>query len=130
MNDDTKDFISQWIKKAEEDLTVVNKLTEFEIIASSAVCFHCQQAVEKFLKAFLTAYDKEIVRTHNIEFLLSECSEIDKDFAEIDPENLTDFGVDIRYPGDFYSPSDDEVKNYIHIAYQIKSLVESKIPKK
>jgi HEPN domain-containing protein len=53
MNQDTIDFIKQWLYKANEDLLVVNKLTEFEIIASSSVCFHCQQAVEKFLKAFL-----------------------------------------------------------------------------
>lgn len=130
MNDYTKDFVSQWIKKAEEYLTVVNKLTEFEIIASSAACFHYQQAAEKYLKAFLIANDKEIIRTHNIEFLLSECSEIDHNFEQIDPENLTDFGVEIRYPGDFYSPSEKEVKTYIHITYQIKDLVESKILKK
>lgn len=127
MNDDTKDFINQWIKKAEEDLTVIKKLTEFEIVASSAVCFHCQQAVEKYLKAFLIANEREIYRTHNIEFLLSECSEIDRDFSEIDPLNLTDFGVDVRYPGDFYTPSDADVRIYTDMAFQIKDLVKSKI---
>jgi HEPN domain-containing protein len=62
MNRDTVDFIKQWIQKANEDLFVVNKLTEYEIIATSSVCFHCQQAVEKFLKAFLIANGVEIIR--------------------------------------------------------------------
>jgi HEPN domain-containing protein len=127
MNSETRDYLNHWIKKAEEDITVIQKLTEFEIIASSAVCFHCQQAVEKFLKAFLIANNKEIVRTHNIEFLLAECSDIDKDFEKIDPLNLTDFGVDIRYPGDFCYPSEQEVIIYSNLALQIKNLVKSKI---
>ena len=100
MNNSTEEFVKQWLLKANEDLLVVDKLTEYEIIATSSVCFHCQQAVEKFLKAFLIAHDIEIKRTHNIEFLLSECADIDSDFTYIDPKELRDFGVDARYPGD------------------------------
>ncbi len=104
MKQATKDFIKQWLLKANEDLLVVQKLTESEIVATSSICFHCQQALEKFLKAFLIANNIEIKRTHNIEYLLVECSEIDKEFANIDPKELSDFGVDVRYPGDFYIP--------------------------
>jgi HEPN domain-containing protein len=53
MNNDTVNFIKQWLIKANEDLLVVEKLIEFEVIANASVCFHCQQAAEKFLKAFL-----------------------------------------------------------------------------
>ena len=53
MNKETRVFVHQWISKAEEDLLVVEKLTEIEVFATSSVCFHCQQAVEKYLKAFL-----------------------------------------------------------------------------
>lgn len=88
MNKVTIDYIKQWLSKANEDLLVVSKLTEFEIIATSSACFHCQQAVEKFLKAFLIANGVETKKTHNIEFLLSECSDIDKDFADIDPKEF------------------------------------------
>lgn len=127
MNKSTIDFIKQWLAKANEDLLVIEKLTEFEIIATSSVCFHCQQAVEKFLKAFLIANEVNVKRTHNIEFLLSECSDIDKDFAEIDPKELSDFGVDARYPGDLYIPNDKETLEYKSIALKIKKLVEAKI---
>jgi HEPN domain-containing protein len=105
MNNATIEFIKQWLAKANEDLFVVKRLTDNEIIATSSVCFHCQQAVEKFLKAYLIANGVDIQRTHNIEFLLAECSDIDKDFADIDPKELSDFGVDARYPGDMYIPS-------------------------
>jgi HEPN domain-containing protein len=71
MNKETVDFIKQWLTKANEDLLVVEKLTEFEVIANASVCFHCQQAAEKFLKAFLISNGVEIRKTHNIEYLLS-----------------------------------------------------------
>jgi HEPN domain-containing protein len=127
MNKATIDFIKQWLFKANEDLLVIEKLTEFEIIATSSVCFHCQQAVEKFLKAFLIANGIDIKKTHNIEFLLSECSDIDKDFTNIDPKELSDFGVDVRYPGDMYIPDEKETLEYKNLAFEIKDFVENKI---
>ncbi len=129
MNKSIVDFIKQWLFKANEDLLVVNKLTEFEIIATSSVCFHCQQAVEKFLKAYLIANGVEIKKTHNIEYLLSECADFDKDFADIDPKELSDFGVDARYPGDMYVPGKDETLEYKNLAFEIRNLVEMKINK-
>ena len=129
MNDVTKKYIKQWLIRANEDLLVVNKLTEFEVVATSSACFHCQQAVEKYLKAFLISNGNEIKKTHNIEFLLSECEDIDSDFAKIDPKNLSDFGVDIRYPGDMFVPSDKEAIEYKKLAFTVKELVEEKINK-
>ena len=127
MNNATEGYIKQWIYKANEDILVVEKLTEHEMFAPSSACFHCQQAVEKFLKAFLIANEVEIKKTHNIEFLLSECGEIDSDFKAIEPGNLSDFGVDVRYPGDMYIPSDKETIHYKEIALSVKELVESKL---
>lgn len=127
MNNELKTYILQWINKANEDIFVIERLMEYEIIAKGAVGFHCQQATEKFLKAFLIFHEKEIMKTHNIEFLLEECGKIDSEFLTIDPKNLTDFGVEMRYPGDFYDPSESEVKEYKKIALTIKDLVTTKI---
>ena len=127
MNEATIQFIKQWLIKANEDLLVVEKLTESEIIAPASVCFHCQQAVEKFLKAFLICNNVDIQKTHNIDFLLSECADIDIDFKAISPKELSDFGVDARYPGDLYIPSSEETIEYKQIAFDIKELVENKI---
>ncbi|HZH72540.1 MAG TPA: HEPN domain-containing protein [Mariniphaga sp.] len=129
MNKATINFIRQWLVKANEDLLVVHKLTEYEIVATSSVCFHCQQAVEKFLKAFLIANGVDIKKTHSIEYLLSECSEFDNEFTNIDPKELSDFGVDVRYPGDMYVPNEDETLQYKNLAFEIKYFVESKIDK-
>lgn len=129
MNNETVQFIKQWLSKANEDLLVVQKLTETEIIAKASVCFHCQQSVEKFLKAFLITNYIDVKKTHNIEYLLSECADIDRDFDTIDPKELSDFGVDARYPGDMYIPSEEETLEYKKIAQGVKELVEEKITK-
>lgn len=127
MNQETKDYINLWILKATDDLIVIDKLTQFEVIATSAVCFHCQQVVEKYLKAYLIAHGVEIRKTHNIEFLLAQCEEFDFEFSLIDPKDLNDFGVDIRYPGDIYSPSIEETLEHKQIALEVKGLVEQKL---
>jgi HEPN domain-containing protein len=127
MNQATRDYIKQWILKAEEDLLVVSRLTAGQIVAPAAICFHCQQAAEKYLKVFLIVHEVEIRRTHNIEFLLSECCDINMVFGEIDAKNLSDYGVDIRYPGDMYIPDESEVRDSIDIAQRIKSIVENSI---
>ncbi len=129
MKEETKKYIRGWLKKANEDLTVINKLTEYEVVATSAVCFHCQQLAEKVLKAYLICNEKEIKKTHNIEYLLAECAVFDKEFAEINPKNLSDFGVDARYPGDMYIPTEEEALEYKTLAIQIKNFTEDKIKK-
>jgi len=116
MNEKENKYLKQWINKANEDLLTINRLTEGEVIAVSSVCFHCQQLVEKYLKLFLIYNRQEIERTHEIEFLLHECSRVDKDFEAIDPKNLSDFGVSVRYPDDFYLPSVDEALEYKELA--------------
>ncbi|MFA6923909.1 MAG: HEPN domain-containing protein [Bacteroidales bacterium] len=122
-----EEYLREWITKAEDDLDVINKLTEEGIVAKSAVCFHCQQLAEKYLKIFLIYKEKEFTKTHNIELLLEECSQIDKDFSTIEPKNLSDFGVNVRYPGDIYIPSDKETMEYKEIALEIRILVRLKI---
>ena len=127
MNEKEKEYLLQWKTNAQDDLLTINRLTEDEIVATSSICFHCQQLVEKYLKMFLVYHQQEIVRTHEIEYLLSECSKIDNEFECFDPKNLSDFGVAMRYPGDFYIPSNDEVLEYKEMAIQIMEFVERKI---
>jgi HEPN domain-containing protein len=85
----------------------------------------CREISKSVLNNKWSRYKK----THNIEFLLSECSDIDKDFIDIDPKELSDFGVDARYPGDLYIPTESETLEYKKLAFEIKELVEIKIYK-
>jgi len=120
MNDELKQYVLQWIEKADEDSLVVHQLFEADSIARSTIGFHCQQAAEKYLKAFLIFHGIEPERTHNLEFLLARCSDIDTIFSAIDLLNLTDYGVEARYPGDFLEPTVGEIKELIQVVDQIR----------
>ncbi len=129
MNEIEKEYINQCLFRANEDIDVINALSDNQIeLYTSTICFHCQQAVEKFLKAYLVYNRIEFPKTHDVDYLLNKCSSFEpKYFKDIDFKSLTDFGVDIRYPDDFYIPTIIETEEYIQISLKIKHLVEKKI---
>lgn len=123
------DYIEKWILKAVNDLKVAEhelRQPEDEII-TDAVCFHCQQAVEKLLKAYLVSKNIDFGKTHNLEFLLESCLKIDPDFKDMDVGNLSFYAVEIRYPDEFYMPSVAEAKECFNIASKDKDFLLKKI---
>lgn len=57
--------------------------------------------------------------------MIHQYQSIDKKAFDIDVKSITDFGVSIRYPDDFYIPSVKEALEYRDIAVEIKRVVES-----
>lgn len=94
--------VRQWLAKAEQDYALMCYLLENQTCFFSAIGFHAQQAVEKFLKALLTQHDVEFPKTHSITRLLSLLSTFDPPLAAslVDTEILSAYGVESRYPGD------------------------------
>lgn len=121
--------VNEWLKKADSDFRIIEhelRLPDEEIVIE-AVCFHCQQAIEKHLKAFLIYHKINYKKTHNIDLLLIECNKLDKDFEKIEAKNISQFGVKIRYPDDLYSPSIEEMKYYCNLTKQIRKLILVKL---
>ncbi len=127
MKDELRDYLKKWLIKANNDLTVAQHELQHENPITDVVCFHCQQAVEKFLKAFLIFKSIEPGRIHDIDYLLKRCCDIDPDFCNRDLKDLNFFGVAIRYPDDFYIPGEVETQEYVKIAKGIKHIVEAKM---
>ncbi len=67
----------------------------FEVIG-----FLCQQAVEKYMKAYLVKRGSEPEKTHDLIYLLKKCSEHNPDFMDIFTiaNNLNKYAVQTRYP--------------------------------
>jgi HEPN domain-containing protein len=65
------------------------------------VCFHCQQCAEKYLKALLQEFGLAIPRVHNLDDLLNLLLPLQSTLRRFRRGLvfLTDFAVDIRYPG-------------------------------
>lgn len=130
MNDDA---VRKWILKAENDLKIGKDEMLTEEPVTDPVCFHMQQCVEKYLKAFLIYHIKEIRKTHDIAELLTMCLEIDDTFQklfDINAHELTDFAIEVRYPDELYFPSIEETKEAIDIAEKVKEFVLKKLKEK
>ncbi len=60
----------QWLAKARNDLLNADNNLNAADIPFDTVCFHCQQAAEKVLKAYLVAQGKAYPTTHDLLHIL------------------------------------------------------------
>lgn len=127
MTKEEKEILLQWIEKAEHDLIAASILLEANPGILDIACFHCQQAIEKYLKAFLIYNSLDFIFTHNLDYLLQQCSAFDKVFIDMDLKNINVYAVRARYPHDYILPDYLEAKEYFEIANNVKELVLSRI---
>lgn len=102
MNDDVRESIRQWRAKAQSDWTTVEILSDSKLCPTETVCFHCQQFVEKLLKAALTLYGVEAPKTHDLRRLIQLAEPYLPELSRLvdSSDALTVHGVETRYPGD------------------------------
>jgi HEPN domain-containing protein/predicted nucleotidyltransferase len=102
--------VEAWIEHANVDLLTIDAILASDRIPWSSVCFHAQQAAEKYLKALIIAHWRRPHRTHDLVALLAACRDAGSPLVDVDDAcaNLTRFSTDSRYP-------DDDV-NRVHLA--------------
>ena len=123
-----REIIGQWLEKANHDLMIVERDLAHDAPVTDVACFHCQQAVEKYLKAFLVSHLVKQPRIHDIEALIRECAAFDGSFAKIQNISyLTDYAVELRYPDDFYMPSLDDAHKAFEDAKMVKDFVSVRL---
>jgi HEPN domain-containing protein len=59
-----------WLKRAKSNLQIAKAGKVFEDVLYEDLCFDCEQAVEKALKALLISIDVSFPRTHSISHLI------------------------------------------------------------
>ena len=122
------DLTAEWVEKAEGDYRVaVRESQATDPPEPDAVCFHAQQCVEKYAKAFLQERGIVFERTHNMAYLHSSCAAADSGFDEyrLDFERLEDYSVDIRYPGD--SAAEADAREAMVIAARVREFIRRKL---
>jgi len=126
--DRLKEITEQWKLKADRDLKLVEKELNTEEPLTDILCFHCQQAVEKYLKTYLISQCVKPPKTHDIAILLEECKKHDLAFSSLsDVSYLTAYSVEIRYPDDFYIPEKSELFEAYKKAIRVKEFVLMRI---
>jgi len=126
------ELVKEWLLKAEHDLKAAQKLLNSEENLNDIVCFHCQQAAEKYLKAYMVYLGIRPPKTHEIGYLITMIEEKDNKIASLKEraDILTDYAVEVRYPEDFFMPSDEETKEVLEITLEIKRYVEEQVKAK
>jgi HEPN domain-containing protein len=107
---DKQTELQQWLELAGNDLS----LAEFAAnnmwpVPYAIICFHCQQAVEKYLKWFLVLHDISPPKIHDLEELEKLCEAIDPAVSELYEKCsvLSGYAVQTRYPNEMYVEKQD-----------------------
>jgi HEPN domain-containing protein/predicted nucleotidyltransferase len=98
-----------WLDRAGEDLLMIEKGLSGDPVPWGAVCFHAQQAAEKYLKALHIRRGIRPSRTHDLAELVSRLRAAGYELPELSSacEALEDYAVDVRYPNNLL-PIPDE----------------------
>ena len=113
-----------WLRKADLDV----RAAEPPLLEDAA--FHCQQAVEKALKAFLTWHDEPFRKTHDL-------NELGQQVARLEPElepllrhaaPLTEYAWAYRYPGGLPDLTVAEVQDALGTARSVMHAIRRRLP--
>jgi HEPN domain-containing protein len=119
-----------WKKKAQGDWTTVEILLAHEQCPAEAVCCHCQQYVEKLLKALLSLHGIEAPKTHDLRRLIQLAEPLAPGISQFSSasDQLTVHGVETRYPGDSYPITSEEMDEVVKISQRIGELLLPRLP--
>jgi HEPN domain-containing protein len=93
------EIAKEWLEKAQEDYGFACASIEGTNYFAQ-ICFHFQQAAEKYLKAFIAANKLEFRAVHNLLELLEICRQKEPRIEELQDACLflNPFYIDTRYP--------------------------------
>ena len=124
MSELDKELALQWLEKARHDLFTARLVLDAEDGPTDTPCFHAQQAAEKTLKAILTAAGIRYEHSHDLMPLFDKSAslvpELDQ-FREACAQ-LSEYAVQVRYPGETADPDQAEADNAIRAAVEIFAL--------
>lgn len=89
-----------WLSHAQRDMRLATHLSSDFAEWKESICFHAQQAAEKYLKALIIARHARPARTHKLVRLVRQLRKSGLDLGDLDDDAafLSRFAVDVRYP--------------------------------
>jgi len=118
------DLVKEWFSKADSDILNIENNLKSEKVPADTVCFHSQQAAEKYLKGYLSYKEIEFEFVHDMKYLIDLAVTSDKKFEELIGvvKKLDKYSVKTRYPY-FYTPTLEEAKESYEMAVKVKDFV-------
>jgi HEPN domain-containing protein len=122
--------VRKWIEKAEHDLSNAEYVvTKKEDCPFDTVCFHCQQCIEKYLKAVLVLYGVPFPKTHDLRLLL-DLIRLNTG-VYLDPENilpLNRYTIEGRYPGDWEPITEEDADEALFMTRATREVARNCLP--
>ena len=117
----------EWIEKAEGDYRTAKWLQQAPDPVHDSICFHAQQCIEKYLKAWLQEANIHAPRTHNLEELLVLITPTLPAWSDWQPDLkiIGAYAVDPRYPGD--SRTAEDTQHAMHICDKVRQAVRTQL---
>jgi len=122
--------VGAWLTKSAHDLQAAVHLSQTEQPLLDIVVYHCQQAMEKALKGYLTFKNSPFAKTHALVPLVEQAADLDTGFEDLldHAENLSPFAWRFRYPGELLDPDEDEARHALALAREALDFVLERVP--
>jgi HEPN domain-containing protein len=119
-----------WLARAADDLQAAEQLLSGSSALPGVAVFHCQQAAEKAMKAFLAWHDVPFRKTHDLEKIGEACLAIDRALEEVVDRAvpLTEYAWKFRYPGEPASPTQNEAEASLALAGRVYHAIVARLP--
>lgn len=120
---------NDWLDKAREDMESAGVLSRYEE-CHNAAAFHCQQAIEKALKAYILLKSDILVDGHNLTWLCKRAMRYDKHFHKYLDESasLNKCYIETRYPADIpLELTNEVVARYHRMAHDMYSFIQNEV---
>ncbi len=115
---------------AQKDIKSARILFEHEA-DNEIICFHCQQAIEKYLKGYLICITGELQEGHSLVKLCKRIMKYDKTFNIFlkDMAFVNTFYIETRYPAeDPLNVSNEDTEECFKIVEILVEKVNSQLP--
>lgn len=121
--------VRAWLTKAQHGWLAAIRLFTPDCAMLDIVGFHCEQAVEKTLKAYLVSREVEFEKPHDLVWLLDLCSDCDRAFESLRQpiKPLSAYAVASLYPGPA-EPTRSQVEHALAVVEQVWDLVAQRVP--
>ena len=117
----------EWIQKAEADYDAIALHQQVASPNFDFICFHAQQCIEKYLKAWLQETNTRFAKTHDLKELLDLILPVIPDWHiwQSDFSTVSQHAVDFRYPGK--SATTEDAHHAIDVCKRVRQAVRSEL---
>jgi HEPN domain-containing protein len=121
---------SAWLQRTSQDMRAAAHGLSAEPPLLDDVVFHCQQACEKSLRAFLIWNGIPYRETHDLAEIGAHCVEID---SSLEPyvarvARLTEYAWLFRYPGGPEEPSVEDTSEALDATHALSQAILERLP--